>query len=101
MVRLQSAVLGCAYFFDVLKPCSIIVRKVLQEEDVCVVRAAESLIKVKKDFDMKKTVKFHDLPTVKKVIDRIKTHDGIKTYQEAEVKYDMSLSFIKRSVRNT
>ena len=49
---------------------------------------------MKKDFDTKKTVKFEDLPTVNKVIDRIKTHDGIKTYQEAEVKkYDMSLSF--------
>ena len=39
-----KVLLGCAYFFFyVLKPCSILC-KVLQEDYVCVVRAAESLI---------------------------------------------------------
>ena len=36
---------GCA-LFHVLKPCAILC-KVLQEQEVCVVRAIESLLKIK------------------------------------------------------
>lgn len=97
----SKVLIGCAYFFDVLKPCSELC-KVLQRDEVCIVRAVEVLMKVKKDLDRKKTVVFEDLPTVKKVIERVKSedHDG-HTYQGSEVKhYDVSL-FLVHTIQNT
>ena len=85
--------LGCDYFLDVLKPCSMLF-KVLQNDEVFVVQAVEALIRVKKDLDRKKEVNFEELPTVKIVCDRVKTVDGTKTYQQAEVKkYETSIAF--------
>ena len=87
--------LGCALFHDVLKPCAIVC-KVLQEEEVFVVRAIESLLKTKKNLDNLKTTSFDNLPTVKKVLNRIKRNDGLVTYQEAEVRnYEGACSFLR------
>ena len=42
--RDTKMLLGCALFHDVLKPCAVLC-KVLQEDEVCVVGAIESLLK--------------------------------------------------------
>lgn len=89
----SKVLLGCAYFYDILKPCSMLC-KALQDDEVCVVRAVEVLLKAKKELDQKKALNFDELVTVKKVIDRIETVDNEKTYQKSEIKnYDASMSF--------
>lgn len=90
-------ILGCAFFHDLLKPCSVLC-KVLQEEKVCVVRAAEALLNVKKNIESQKSTAFEELPTVKKVLYRLKIVPGNDkaVYQEAELKnYNTSLNFFK------
>ena len=69
--RAGKVLLGCAFFHDLLKPASVLCQ-VLQEEDLCVVWAIESIVKTKKAFDKITTTSFEDLPTVKKVIQRVK-----------------------------
>jgi hypothetical protein len=55
----------------------------------------ESLLKTKKNLDSLKTTTFEDLPSVKKVINRIK-QDGITTYQRAEItNYEGAISFLR------
>ena len=79
---------GCAFFHDLLKLCFILC-KVLQADEVCVVRAIELLLKTKKNIDKMKLTNLQDLPTVKKVIERINqiSEGGTtrRTYQQAEV----------------
>ena len=48
--RDSKVLLGCAFCNDLLKSTSILC-KVLQEDDVCVVQAIESIFKVKKSLD--------------------------------------------------
>ena len=95
--RNAKSLLGCAFFYDILKPCSILC-KVLQEDEVCVVRAIESLLKTKKNIDKLKETTFDDLPTVNKVIGRIKHTDADTnpTYQEAEIThYEQAVEFFR------
>ena len=54
-----------------------------QEDERCIVRAIESLLKTKKSM---KAALFKDLPTVKKVLARVQQDDGSVTYQTAELK---------------
>ena len=84
--------LGCALFHDVLKPCAALC-KVLQQDEICVVGAIESLLKTKKNFDSLKATTFENLPVVKKVI---KKEDGIVMYQQAELtNYDGAIAFLR------
>ena len=90
--------LGSAYFCDLLKPSSTLC-KILQEEDVCVVRAMESVIKTSSSGDKLKATSFEDLPTVKKVLHRMSDGDdaGSKVYQGVQLmNYERSLAFLKR-----
>ena len=83
----SKILLGCALFHDLLRPCSILC-KVLQEEEICVVRAIEAVMKTKKSLEKIKTTPFEDLPSVKKALGRIKhEEDGSVTYQGVELTY--------------
>ena len=81
-----KALLGCAFFIDLLKPASILC-KVLQDDEVCVYQAIESTIKTKKALDKLKATPFKELPTIKKILTRGKEEaNGSFTYQGIEVK---------------
>ena len=81
----SKILLGCALFHDLLRPCSVLC-KVLQEEEICVVRAIEAVMKTKKSLEKIKTTPFEDLPSVKKVLGRIKHEDnGSTSYQGVEL----------------
>ena len=62
--------LACALFHDILKPLGIL-SKILQQEELCVVRAIEAFLRTKKSLEELKTKDFKDFPTVKKVLGRI------------------------------
>ena len=98
--RDAKMLLGSAYFCDILKASSILC-KVLQEDDVCVVRAIEALVKAAKQCDKLKDTDFDKLPTVKRVLDRI-TQDAddstSHTYQEVQLKgYVRALTYYKNA----
>ena len=95
--REGNMLIGSAYFCDLLKPCSTLC-KILQEDDMCVVRAIEAVIKTSKSGDKLKATTFEDLPTVKKVLGRMSNSDesGSMVYQGIEiVNYDRSLTSLK------
>ena len=50
--------------------------KILQEEEICVVRAIELIFKTKQSLDKLKATAFEDLPTVILVLNRIE-HEKI------------------------
>ncbi len=56
---------GCAFFYDVLKPCSIL-SKCLQDEELNIVDAIEAIIKTNKSVSQLKLSSLDDLPSVKK-----------------------------------
>ena len=58
--------LACALFHDVLKLIGIL-SKILQEEELCIVRAIEAFLGTKKSLEEFKVKNFQDFPTVKKV----------------------------------
>lgn len=66
---------------------SSILCKTLQEDDVCVVRAIEGILKASQSADQLKDTPFQDLPTVKKVLGRISCNgdEGSTVYQGVEV----------------
>lgn len=65
--------LGCALLHDLLKPAAILC-KVLQQDDVCVAEAIQTILKTGK-------ATFDDLPTVKMVSSRmVHNADGSTTY---------------------
>ena len=87
--------LGSALFHDLLKP-SATMYKVLQEDELCVVRAIESVVRTKRSMDKVRETPFEELPTVKKVLERIHRKDGTISYQTAELKfYEDGLEYIK------
>ena len=70
--------------------------KVLQEDELCVVRAIESVVRTKRSMDKGRETPFEELPTVKKVLERILGKDGTLFYQTAELKfYEDGLEYIK------
>lgn len=91
-------VIGCALFNDILKPAAILC-KVLQQDDLCIVKAIECIFKVKVSLDKLKSTAFAELATVKKVITRIQEEeDGTFTYQSAEItKYSLALKFLEEN----
>ena len=81
-----KALLGCAFFIDLLKQASILC-KVLQDDEDCVYQAIESTMKTKKALNKLKAAPFKELPTIKKVLTRGKEEtDGSFTYQGIEIK---------------
>ena len=68
--RKSRVLLACALFHDVLKPIRIL-SKILQEEELCIVRAIEAFLRTKKSLEEFKVKNFEDFPTVKKVLGRI------------------------------
>ena len=88
----SQVLLSCAFFHDLLKSPSILC-KVLQEDEICVVRAIQSVYNMKKSLAKLKTRPLEELPTVKKVIVRITDVDGSVTYQGVELKkHDRALT---------
>ena len=65
--RESKVLLGCAFLHDLLKPVGIVC-KILQEDELCVVRTVEAFIKTKRSLDEIKLKSFENLPTVKKVL---------------------------------
>ena len=66
--------------------------KVLQEDELCVVQAIECVFKVKRSMDKIKAASFEELPTVKKVLERIQHGDLDITYQSAEInRYELAI----------
>ena len=65
--RKSKVLLACALFHDVLKPIRIL-SKILQEEELCIVRAIEAFLRAKKSLEELKVKNFEDFPTVKKVL---------------------------------
>ena len=69
---------------------------VLQEDELCVVRVIESVLKTKRSMEKLREIPFEGLPTVKKVLERIEQEDRSVSYPAAELKlYDQGLKYIK------
>ncbi len=87
-------ILGCALFYELLKPAATLC-KILQFDEVCVVDAIEAILKTSKTIEKLKTTTFEKLPTVKKVLSRVE-HTHETTYQGAKiVKYEEGVSYLK------
>ena len=93
--QISQKLLGCALFRDILRPLSILC-KALQEEEICVVRVVECILKTKNSLHKVKTTLFEELPTVKIVLGRIKCEDGSVSYQGVDLKnHDQSITYLK------
>ncbi len=97
----SKIILGCALFHDLLKPASILC-KCLQDDDLSVTNAIESLLHTSNALEKLKEKNFTDYPTVKKVIASIvKESDGSTSYQGAQiVKYDEALKYLEDNSEN-
>ena len=66
--------------------------KALQEDEICVVRAVESILKTKNCLDKLKTIPFEELSAVKLEIGRIKHEDESISYHGIDLKkHDQSI----------
>ena len=91
--RDSKILLGCAVFRDILKPSAQLC-KILQEDNACIVRAIEAIMKTMSQL---KSSSFEDLPCVKKVMSRIVKVDTDSTvkYQQVELsRYDEGVVFL-------
>ena len=91
----SKMLIGCAMFYDILKPAAILC-KVLQDDEVCVVGAIEGFLKTSRQIESLASITFDDLPTVKKVLGRMQ-NDGIEnTYQSVVLaRFDESIVFLQ------
>jgi len=86
-----KVLVGCACFSD-LKPASILC-KILQENELCIVRGIEQIMKMKKNVDKLKQIEFEHLPAVKKVLSRVSDD---RKYQGVEVLgYEAGIEYVK------
>ena len=87
--------LGCCFFHDLLKPCTIL-SKVLQDDELSVTDVIEAPLKTKKNIEKLRTTKFEDLPTVRKIMARIQdTNDGT-TYQGVQLtRYKEAVAYFR------
>ena len=91
----SKVLIVCAFFLDLLKPAAKLC-KALQESKVCVVGAIETLRKTSAANEKVKGTPFEELPTVKKILSKIKQKNGSVTHQGVEVtKYDQAIVFLK------
>ena len=81
---------------DILTPAAFLC-KALQEDELCIISAAEAILKATKAIEKFKTAAFEDLPTVKRVLARVHIDkNGTHTYQGVDiVKYDQAVEFLK------
>ena len=92
--RNSKVILGCAIFHDLLQPVAHL-SKVLHQDQLCVVQAIEVLMKTKKNLDMLKSTPFEELPSVKKVLSRIKEDAGSITYQGQDLtRHEEGITFL-------
>ena len=92
--RCAKMLLGCAYFYDLLRPLSVLC-KALQADEVCVVSAMESLLKTGAATERVRETAVEDLPTLKKVCSRVKKEGSTYTYQGADLTgYTEAIAFL-------
>ena len=61
---------------------------------MCIVSCVEAIIKADRAIERLKSTSLYDLPTVKKVLPRIKLADGVLSYQGADiVNYQQALQY--------
>ena len=72
--------LGCALFLDILKPAAVLC-KVVQDDELCVVAAIESIWKTQRHMDQLEQTSALDLPSVKHILSTMQQSDGKSTYQ--------------------
>jgi hypothetical protein len=93
--RNSKVIFVCAFFHDLLQPVALL-SKALQKDDLCVVHAIEVLMKTKKSLDKLRSTPFEELPSVKKVLGRVKDEAGCVTYQGQDLKmHTQGLTFLK------
>ena len=93
--RNSKVILGCAIFNDLLQPVAHL-SKVLQQDQLCVVQAIEVLMKTKKILEKLKSTPFEELPSVKKVLSRVKEDAGSITYQGQDLtRHEEGITFLK------
>ena len=77
--RCAKVVLGCAIFYDILKPAAILC------DELCIVSAIEALLQTTAAIEKLKSTNMEEFLSVKKVITRLKKN-GV-TYQSVELLY--------------
>lgn len=93
--REAKVLVGCAFFCDLLKPASVL-SKALQRDDLCVLGAVETILKIKKRIENIKTTPFDDLPTIKLLHSRVKVDSSGTTYQGADIcNYDTAMQYFR------
>ena len=93
--RDSKVILGCGFFHDLLQPVAHL-SKVLQQDQLCVVRAIDALMKTKKNLDKLKATPFEELPTVKKVLSRLTENAGSMTYQGQDLtRHEEGITYLK------
>ena len=98
----SKVLLSCAFFHDLLKPVGIVC-KILQEDELCVVRTVEAFLKTKKSLDEMKAKSVENLPTVKKVLTRIQSTDvlSVVSYQGIDMlHHTQGLAFLKSNYQS-
>ena len=65
--RKLEFLLGCTFFYDTSKPIGI-QSKILQEDELCIVRVIDAFIKTKMPFDEMKLMNFENVSSVKNVL---------------------------------
>lgn len=97
--RDSKVLLGCAFCNDLLKSTSILC-KVLQEDDVCVVQAFESIFKVKKSLDKLSTT-LEQFPSVEMVLGRLRNEKDGLFDQGVELKHhDRAMDYLTSNYVN-
>ena len=77
---------GLAFFHDLLKPAAALC-KALQSAEICVVTTIEALLSTVKAMELVKSSEFDELPTVKRLMERLRVQDdGKTTYQGVTIK---------------
>ena len=104
----SKVLLGCAVFHDILKPAAILCKS-FQADEISIVSTIEAILRTTAAMKKLQNTEMEDLPSVKKVILRLK-HDATassssstssKTYQGVEItKLDQSLSFITNNYKD-
>ena len=95
--RKSRILFGFAVFHDILKSPAILC-KVLQDSELCLVRAIEGFLHTSKNVEKLKTQSFEKLPTVEKVLFRLHEDEGKTTYQGVELtNHREGLQFLKNN----
>ena len=95
--REAKILVGCAFFSDLLKPASVL-SKVLQKDDLCVLSAVETILKIKTKIENIKTTPFDDLPSVKLLCSRVNVDSSGTSYQGTDISnYDAAMQYFRNN----